>query len=115
MDFVKNAFGGNKEHDNQAPIATPVEEKKGGFNFGDAINGALGGGKASEANEGIHDDIRLPRQDSVDAIQEHVLGQGDQSNESAAEQFKDEQISDAIRVAWKNTTGQELPIKDKQH
>lgn len=25
------------------------------------------------------------------------MGQGDQSNESAAEQFKDEQISDAIR------------------
>lgn len=34
---------------------------------------------------------------SVDLYQEKVKGQGPQNNESAAEQFQDEQISDAIR------------------
>lgn len=56
MDFVKNAFGGNKadkDHNGRPDNAVVAEEeKKGGFNFGDAINGALGGGKKSEANEG---------------------------------------------------------------
>ena len=33
----------------------------------------------------------------VDFVQEKLLGQGDQSNESAVEQAKDEQISDYIR------------------
>lgn len=50
MDFVKNALGGNNTA--QPAAADPEEAKKGGFNFGDAINGALGGGKQSEANEG---------------------------------------------------------------
>lgn len=44
----------------------------------------------------------------VDWVQEHVLGQGDQSNESAVEQAKDEQISDFIR----GKTG--IPVKDKE-
>lgn len=52
MDFVKNALGGNKDNTAQPAAAPPEEVKKGGFNFGDAISGALGGGKNSEANEG---------------------------------------------------------------
>lgn len=46
-------------------------------------------------------------------MQEKVLGQGDQSNETAAEQAKDEAISDFIRGKYKDTTGSEFPIKDK--
>lgn len=41
------------------------------------------------------------------------MGGGDQSNESAAEQAKDEAISDAIRGQYKRTTGSEVPIQDK--
>lgn len=46
-------------------------------------------------------------------MQEHMLGQGQQSNESALEQAKDEQISDAIRRGFKSATGRDIPIKDK--
>ena len=41
------------------------------------------------------------------------MGAGDQSNESAVEQAKDEQISDFIRGKYKSTTGSDMPIKDK--
>lgn len=41
------------------------------------------------------------------------MGQGDQSNESAAEQQKDEMISDMIRDKYKGATGSDFPIKDK--
>lgn len=37
----------------------------------------------------------------VDAVQQYGFGQGDQSNESAVEQAKDEQISDFIRGQYK--------------
>lgn len=47
-------------------------------------------------------------------MQEKVLGQGDQSNESAAEQAKDEAISDYLRGQYKTTTGSEMPIEDKE-
>lgn len=50
----------------------------------------------------------------VDFIQEKFLGQGPQDNESAIEQAKDEQISDFIRGKYKDTTGKEFPIKDKE-
>lgn len=46
-------------------------------------------------------------------VQEKVLGQGPQNNESAIEQAKDEQISDFIRAQYKSRTGKEMPIKDK--
>lgn len=41
------------------------------------------------------------------------MGQGDQSNESAAEQAKDEAVSDFIRDKYKTTTGQEFFVEDK--
>ena len=47
-------------------------------------------------------------------MQEKVLGQGPQDNESAVEQAKDEQISDFIRGQYKSATGSDLPIKDKK-
>lgn len=49
----------------------------------------------------------------IDFVQEKFLKQGDQSNESAAEQAKDEKISDFIRGQYKNQTGKDFPIKDK--
>lgn len=42
------------------------------------------------------------------------MGQGPQNNESAIEQAKDEQISDAIRSQYKNATGKEFFVKDKE-
>ena len=42
------------------------------------------------------------------------MHQGDQSNGSAAEQFKDEQISDFIRREFKTVTGHNVPVKDKE-
>lgn len=41
------------------------------------------------------------------------MGAGDQSNESAVEQAKDEQISDFIRGQYKSMSGSDMPIKDK--
>ena len=48
----------------------------------------------------------------VDYAQQY-MGGGDQSNESAIEQAKDEQISDFIREQYKSTTGKEFPVADK--
>lgn len=56
----------------------------------------------------------LIRNIGVDFVQEYVLGQGDQSNESAAEQQKDEVISDMVRDKYKGATGSDFPIKDKE-
>ena len=50
---------------------------------------------------------------SIDYVQENVLGQGKQDNESAFEQAKDEQISDFIRGKYESTTGSSMPIQDK--
>jgi hypothetical protein len=49
----------------------------------------------------------------VDMFQERVLGQGPQDNESAAEQAKDEAMSDFIRDKYKGTAGSDFPIADK--
>lgn len=49
----------------------------------------------------------------VDWVQENVLHQGPQNNESAVEQAKDEQISDFIRRGYKGGTGKEFPVADK--
>lgn len=46
-------------------------------------------------------------------VQERFMGAGPQDNESAAEQAKDEQISDMIRKQYKGMTGKDVPIKDK--
>ena len=50
---------------------------------------------------------------AIDWVQEHVLHQGQQSDESATEQLKDEQISDFIRREYKSATGHEFPVSDK--
>lgn len=50
---------------------------------------------------------------AIDLGQQKFMGAGDQSNESAVEQAKDEQISDFIRGQYKSTVGSDMPIKDK--
>lgn len=47
-------------------------------------------------------------------VQQYGMGQGDQSNESAVEQAKDEQISDFIRNQYKSKTGGDFPVEDKK-
>ncbi|KAG9083060.1 hypothetical protein FS749_006329 [Ceratobasidium sp. UAMH 11750] len=71
----------------------------------ETINNALGGGQKGEQKEDLLDK-------GVDSVQQ-AMGGGDQSNESALEQAKDEQISDAIRSGYKSATGSEVPIQDK--
>ncbi|KAF5489934.1 hypothetical protein CGCS363_v012385 [Colletotrichum siamense] len=104
MDFV-NKLTGNKE-DSSSSQAQQQPEKKESGGFMDKINGMAGGGRESEKQEDGLDK-------AVDMFQEKVLGQGPQDNESAAEQAKDEQISDFVRGQYKNTTGKDFPIADK--
>ena len=90
MDFVKNAMGGgggnnnNNGGENQQPSSGQQSGGGGGFlgGIGDKINGAAGGGRESEKNEGYLDK-------GVDMVQERFMGQGPQDNESAVEQAKD--------------------------
>jgi len=109
MDFVNKFTGG--ENSNEQRPAGEGEQKQGGGGFlggiGDKINSAAGGGRESEKNEDYLDK-------GVDFVQEKFLGAGDQSNESAVEQAKDEQISDFIRKQYKGATGSDIPIKDKE-
>ncbi|KAF2710556.1 hypothetical protein K504DRAFT_466961 [Pleomassaria siparia CBS 279.74] len=107
MDYVNKFTGGDKSANTEGTASTQPKEE-GGFlgGIGNKLNNAAGGGAAGEKNEDYLDK-------GVDFVQEKFLGAGDQSNESAAEQAKDEQISDFIRKQYKNTTGSDVPIKDK--
>ncbi|KZV82278.1 hypothetical protein EXIGLDRAFT_627244 [Exidia glandulosa HHB12029] len=103
-------FGGNKQNEQTVAAAgqeRPPQQQTEAGGFMGKINSALGGGAQSEAKEDYLDK-------GVDWVQEHVMGQGPQTNESAFEQAKDEQISDAIRRGWKGQTGGDFPIKDKE-
>ncbi|KAL8730019.1 MAG: hypothetical protein Q9166_004343 [cf. Caloplaca sp. 2 TL-2023] len=106
MDSLKNAMGmgggENKPAEGQA-----TEQSSSGGGFMDKFNSMAGGGKESEKKEDYLDK-------GIDMIQEKVLGQGPQDNESAIEQAKDEQMSDFIRGKYKSSTGTDFPIKDKE-
>jgi len=116
MDFIKKfAESNNGESQQQGQNQNNsqgggAQGKQGGGNFlggiGEKLNAAAGGGKESEKNEDMLDK-------GVDFVQEKFLGQGQQNDESAIEQAKDEQISDFIRGKYKETTGQDFFIKDK--
>jgi len=115
MDFLKenvNKYAGGSNSNDSANTAQSSEQKSGGGGggflggIGDKINSAAGGGKESEKNEDYLDK-------GIDLVQERVLGQGPQDNESAVEQAKDEQISDYVRGQYKSMTGGDVPIKDK--
>jgi len=70
--------------------------------FAGKVNEMAGGGRAGELEEDKLDK-------AVDLFQQHILKQGNQSDESAIEQLKDEQIAHAIRMSFKSVTGHELP------
>ncbi|USP79879.1 hypothetical protein yc1106_07153 [Curvularia clavata] len=113
MDFVNKLAGGAQNQGKSANEQVMQDKNsgsssEGGFlgGIGNKLNEAAGGGKASEKNEDYLDK-------GVDFVQEKFLGQGPQDNESALEQAKDEQISDAIRGQYKNMTGKDMPFKDK--
>ncbi|KAI1800447.1 hypothetical protein F4811DRAFT_539222 [Daldinia bambusicola] len=107
MDFI-NKITGSKESEEKKPSENQQQQQQESSSGGimDKLNSMAGGGKESEKNEDALDK-------GVDWVQEHILGQGDQSNESALEQAKDEQISDYIRDQYKKATGSDFPIKDK--
>ncbi|KAF8594801.1 hypothetical protein BDV93DRAFT_501730 [Ceratobasidium sp. AG-I] len=90
-------------------FGAPKEEvKEEGFSLSGKLNELAGGGHKSEAKEDKLDKL-------VDLYQEHVMKAGPQNNESAVEQAKDEQISDAIRRGFKMATGRDIPVSDKAH
>ncbi|KAF9463467.1 hypothetical protein BDZ94DRAFT_612965 [Collybia nuda] len=101
MDFLK----GNKDNTAQAQTGAGTQETGGGGGLMGKMNSAMGGGQAGEKNEDYLDK-------AVDFAQER-MGGGQQSNESAVEQAKDEKISDTIRSQYKNATGKDFPIADK--
>ncbi|KAJ7464574.1 hypothetical protein FB451DRAFT_441438 [Mycena latifolia] len=108
MEFVKKFA---EEHQSKGENTSTHTQQQGhsssgGGGFMDKMNGMMGGGAAGEKNEDLLDK-------AVDFVQEK-MGGGNQSNESALEQAKDEQISDAIRRQFKSMTGHEFPIKDKE-
>ncbi|KAG9258621.1 uncharacterized protein F5Z01DRAFT_206261 [Emericellopsis atlantica] len=104
MDFVNKFTGGDSGKDSNNQSENKEGQSSGGFM--DKLNGMAGGGEKGEKNEDSLDK-------AVDFVQENVLGQGQQSNENAAEQAKDEAISDYIRDQYKSTTGTDFPIEDK--
>ncbi|GAB7359244.1 hypothetical protein MBLNU230_g5901t1 [Neophaeotheca triangularis] len=93
MNFVNKMTGGtdtsndSNEPGKNAPEPKSPSNDNGSFlgGIGDKLNSAAGGGKASEKNEDYLDK-------GIDFVQDKVLGQGPQDNESALEQAKDEQI-----------------------
>ncbi|TDL21933.1 hypothetical protein BD410DRAFT_789013 [Rickenella mellea] len=120
MDFLKN-LGGAQENSQSSgnTVATEAGGRntttdmagKGGEGGGGIMgkfNNMLGGGAAGEKKEDGLDK-------GVDWVQQHIMGEGPQNNESAAEEAKDEMISDMIRGEYKSAsvTGMNFPIQDK--
>lgn len=100
---------GKAEREEEERRRREEEEKNKGFfdKLGDKFNTAAGGGRESEKNEDHLDK-------GIDFVQEHILKQGTQSDESAWEQKKDKMIADAIRSGYKSTTGHEFFLKEKE-
>ncbi|KAK7554562.1 hypothetical protein IWX46DRAFT_218870 [Phyllosticta citricarpa] len=100
---------GKAEREEEERRRREEEEKNKGFfdKMGDKLNTAAGGGRESEKNEDKLDK-------GIDFVQEHIMKQGTQSDESAWEQKKDKMIADAIRGGYKSTTGHEFFLKEKE-
>ncbi|KAK3175944.1 hypothetical protein OEA41_007266 [Lepraria neglecta] len=124
MDFIKNAMGGEGQGSNNNQQGQNMQQGQnnqsgeqnqnsggegGGFfgGIGDKLNSTAGGRKESEKNEDYLDK-------GIDAVQQYGFAQEDQSNESAVEQAKDEQTSEFVRGKYKDMTGNDMPIKDKE-
>ncbi|KAF8148076.1 hypothetical protein B0H34DRAFT_669070 [Crassisporium funariophilum] len=100
MDFLSNLV---KDTENKEGKPQGSSESSGLMG---KLNGALGGGADGEKKEDVLDK-------AVDIFQERFMKAGAQDNESAIEQAKDEQISDAIRSGFKSVTGRDIPVDDK--
>ncbi|KLJ12804.1 hypothetical protein EMPG_12168 [Blastomyces silverae] len=109
MDFINKLASSQDKQKEQSSSTDHKKEGSGGFlsGIGNKLNHAAGGGRESEKNEDMLDK-------GIDFVQERILGKGPQDNESALEQAKDEKISDFIRDQYKNRTGKDFPIKDKE-
>ncbi|KAF4975570.1 hypothetical protein FZEAL_7659 [Fusarium zealandicum] len=105
MDFVNKLTGGGNNADQTQNQQTQQSSSSGG-GLMDSVNSMAGGGAKGEQNEDGLDK-------AVDFVQEKFLGQGAQGNESAAEQAKDEAMSDFVRDQYKGATGKEFFVEDK--
>ncbi|KAF3909161.1 hypothetical protein ABW21_db0208830 [Orbilia brochopaga] len=109
MDFIKKFTEGENKPAGEQPTTQQQGESGGSFldKAKNLANEQGGGGQKGEAKEDYLDK-------GIDMFQEKVLKQGPQDNESAAEQFKDEHISDFIRDNYKKQTGKDFPVADKE-
>ncbi|KAK0722009.1 hypothetical protein B0T26DRAFT_700957 [Lasiosphaeria miniovina] len=82
------------------------KESSGSGNLLDKLHGLAGGGPESEKKEDGLDK-------GIDWVQEKLLKQGAQDNESAAEQAKDKLIAETIRDQYKKQFGNDFPIRDR--
>ncbi|KAG8771573.1 hypothetical protein FRC12_003534 [Ceratobasidium sp. 428] len=96
MDFINKLSGQHGQ--GQGQQAQPQQQQRDGGGFMGALN--------NMADDGLDK--------GIDYVQQHYMGSGDQSNESALEQAKDQQISDMVRQQYKNMTGKDFPIVDKK-
>ncbi|KAK4146063.1 uncharacterized protein C8A04DRAFT_26225 [Dichotomopilus funicola] len=104
MDFVnKLASKATGEHQQ----GDQAQKPSGGDGLMDKFNNLAGGGAKGEQKEDGLDK-------GIDWVQEKVFKQGPQDNESAAEQATDKFIADQIRNQYKNATGRDFPIADKE-
>ncbi|PGH23540.1 hypothetical protein AJ80_02320 [Polytolypa hystricis UAMH7299] len=105
LSSLTNSNSGNNNNRND----DHREGNGGGFlsGLGDKLNSAVGGGKEAEKKEDMLDK-------GIDLVQEHILKQGKQDNESALEQKKDAAIAGFIRDKYKSATGSEFPVKEKR-
>ncbi|KAF8605687.1 hypothetical protein BDV93DRAFT_490383 [Ceratobasidium sp. AG-I] len=107
MDLLGKLTGGQNAHQQTGQPGQPAQaQTQGGGGLMGMFNNVAGGGQQGEAKEDGLDK-------AIDYVQQNYMGGGDQSNESAIEQAKDEQISDMIRQQYKNATGKDFPIADK--
>ncbi|KAK4125574.1 hypothetical protein N657DRAFT_271218 [Parathielavia appendiculata] len=106
MDFVNKLAGGG--NDNKAASEHQQQNQQAGSSsFMDKLHGMAGGGPESEKKEGALDK-------GIDWVQENVLKQGPQDNESAAEQAKDRFIAEQIRQQYKKATGKDMPFGEAE-
>ncbi|KAG6830250.1 hypothetical protein H0H87_008739 [Tephrocybe sp. NHM501043] len=116
LDKLSNAFGHSTPPPPPAPKhegllgkleevvghATKSDEPAKPKTLGDKINNVLGGGSKGEQNEDTLDK-------AIDFVQEHVLKEGQQKDETAVEQLKDKQIAEVLRHGFKSATGKDIP------
>ncbi|KAK0611282.1 hypothetical protein B0T14DRAFT_441413 [Immersiella caudata] len=106
MDFVNKLTDSEKNKPVHTQGVNQPQGTSSGGGFMDKLHGMAGGGPHSEKNEDALDK-------GVDWVQENVFKQGQQTNESALEQAKDEKISDTIRDQYKKATGKDFLVADK--